>query len=178
LNNVNVITADMNDFTVEQMYDRVVSIEMFEHMRNYKKLLSKISCLLKDDGKLFIHIFTHKDVVYPFENNGEADWMAREFFSGGMMPSHDLFEYFQDDLKIEESWRMSGTHYEKTSLAWLKKMDKNKSNVMEIFSHTYGSEEAKKWFQRWRIFFMSCEKLFGFKNGTEWGVSHYRFQKG
>ena len=177
LKNVDVITADMNDFSVEQMYDRVVSIEMFEHMRNYKKLLSKISCLLKDDGKLFIHIFTHKDIVYPFENKGEADWMAREFFSGGMMPSHDLFEYFQDDLKIEESWRIPGTHYEKTSLAWLRKMDKNKSNVMNIFSDTYGSEHAKKWFQRWRIFFMSCEKLFGFKNGTEWGVSHYRFIK-
>ena len=177
LANVNVITADMNEFSTDQSFDRVISIEMFEHMRNYKKLLSRISTFLDIKGKLFIHIFAHDHLVYPFENKGEADWMAREFFSGGMMPSHDLFEYFQDDLKVEKSWRESGTHYEKTSLAWLNKMDKNKSKIMGIFESTYGLEDAKKWFQRWRIFFMSCEKLFGYKNGTEWGVSHYRFIK-
>ena len=176
LDNIEVITADMNDFETENKYDRVVSIEMFEHMRNYKKLLSKISSWLHDDGKLFIHIFTHQSVVYPFENQGEADWMAREFFSGGMMPSHDLLLHFQDDLIIEDIWRMSGTHYEKTSLAWVNKMDTNKDIVMKIFSETYG-DDAKLWFQRWRIFFMSCEKLFGYNNGSEWGVSHYRFNK-
>ena len=176
LDNIEVITADMNDFETESKYDRVVSIEMFEHMRNYKKLLSKISSWLNDDGKLFIHIFTHQSVVYPFENQGEADWMAREFFSGGMMPSHDLLLHFQDDLIIEDVWRMSGTHYEKTSLAWVNKMDANKDIVMKIFSETYG-DDAKLWFQRWRIFFMSCEKLFGYNNGSEWGVSHYRFSK-
>ena len=176
LDNIEVITADMNDFGTENKYDRVVSIEMFEHMRNYKKLLSKISSWLNDDGKLFIHIFTHQSVVYPFENQGEADWMAREFFSGGMMPSHDLLLHFQDDLIIEDVWRMSGTHYEKTSLAWVNKMDANKDIVMKIFSETYG-DDAKLWFQRWRIFFMSCEKLFGYNNGSEWGVSHYRFSK-
>ena len=176
LDNIEVITADMNDFGTENKYDRVVSIEMFEHMRNYKKLLSKISSWLNDDGKLFIHIFTHQSVVYPFENQGEADWMAREFFSGGMMPSHDLLLHFQDDLIIEDIWRMSGTHYEKTSLAWVNKMDANKDIVMKIFSETYG-DDAKLWFQRWRIFFMSCEKLFGYNNGSEWGVSHYRFSK-
>ena len=176
LDNIEVITADMNDFGTENKYDRVVSIEMFEHMRNYKKLLSKISSWLNDDGKLFIHIFTHQSVVYPFENQGEADWMAREFFSGGMMPSHDLLLHFQDDLIIEDIWRMSGTHYEKTSLAWVNKMDANKDIVMKIFSETYG-DDAKLWFQRWRIFFMSCEKLFGYNNGSDWGVSHYRFSK-
>lgn len=176
LGNIEVITADMNDFETENNYDRVVSIEMFEHMRNYKKLLSKISSWLNDGGKLFIHIFTHQSVVYPFENQGEADWMAREFFSGGMMPSHDLLLHFQDDLIIEDVWRMSGTHYEKTSLAWVNKMDANKDSVMKIFSETYG-DDAKLWFQRWRIFFMSCEKLFGYNNGSEWGVSHYRFSK-
>ena len=176
LDNIEVITADMNDFGTENKYDRVVSIEMFEHMRNYKKLLSKISSWLHDDGKLFIHIFTHQSVVYPFENQGEADWMAREFFSGGMMPSHDLLLHFQDDLIIEDIWRMSGTHYEKTSLAWVNKMDANKDIVMKIFSETYG-DDAKLWFQRWRIFFMSCEKLFGYNNGSDWGVSHYRFSK-
>ena len=176
LDNIEVITADMNDFETENNYDRVVSIEMFEHMRNYKKLLSKISSWLNDDGKLFIHIFTHQSVVYPFENQGEADWMAREFFSGGMMPSHDLLLYFQDDLIIDDVWSMSGTHYEKTSLAWVNKMDANKDSIMKIFLKTYG-DDAKLWFQRWRIFFMSCEKLFGYNNGSEWGVSHYRFSK-
>ena len=176
LDNIEVITADMNDFGTESKYDRVVSIEMFEHMRNYKKLLSKISSWLHDDGKLFIHIFTHQSVVYPFENQGEADWMAREFFSGGMMPSHDLLLHFQDDLIIDDVWSMSGTHYEKTSLAWVNKMDANKDSIMKIFLKTYG-DDAKLWFQRWRIFFMSCEKLFGYNNGSEWGVSHYRFSK-
>lgn len=176
LDNIEVITADMNDFGTENKYDRVVSIEMFEHMRNYKKLLSKISSWLHDDGKLFIHIFTHQSVVYPFENQGEADWMAREFFSGGMMPSQDLLLHFQDDLIIDDVWSMSGTHYEKTSLAWVNKMDANKDSIMKIFLKTYG-DDAKLWFQRWRIFFMSCEKLFGYNNGSEWGVSHYRFSK-
>ena len=176
LDNIEVITADMNDFETKDKYDRVVSIEMFEHMRNYKKLLSKISSWLNDDGKLFIHIFTHQSVVYPFENQGEADWIAREFFSGGMMPSHDLLLHFQDDLVIDDVWSMSGTHYEKTSLAWVNKMDANKDSIMKIFLKTYG-DDAKLWFQRWRIFFMSCEKLFGYNNGSEWGVSHYRFNK-
>ena len=176
LDNIEVITADMNDFETENKYDRVVSIEMFEHMRNYKKLLSKISSWLNEDGKLFIHIFTHQSVVYPFENQGEADWMAREFFSGGIMPSHDLLLHFQDDLIIDDVWGMSGTHYEKTSLAWVNKMDANKDSIMKIFLKTYG-DDAKLWFQRWRIFFMSCEKLFGYNNGSEWGVSHYRFSK-
>ena len=176
LDNTEVITADMNDFETENKYDRVVSIEMFEHMRNYKKLLSKISSWLNDDGKLFIHIFTHQSVVYPFENQGEADWMAREFFSGGMMPSHDLLLHFQDDLIIDDVWSMLGTHYEKTSLAWVNKMDANKDIIMKIFLKAYG-DDAKLWFQRWRIFFMSCEKLFGYNNGSEWGVSHYRFNK-
>lgn len=176
LDNIEVITADMNDFGTENKYDRVVSIEMFEHMRNYKKLLSKISSWLNENGKLFIHIFTHQSVVYPFENQGEADWMAREFFSGGMMPSHDLLLHFQDDLIIDDVWSMSGTHYEKTSLAWVNKMDANKDSIMKIFLKTYG-DDAKLWFQRWRIFFMSCEKLFGYNNGSEWGVSHYRFSK-
>ena len=176
LDNIEVITADMNDFETENKYDRVVSIEMFEHMRNYKKLLSKVSSWLNDDGKLFIHIFTHQSVVYPFENQGEADWMAREFFSGGMMPSHDLLLHFQDDLIIDDVWSMLGTHYEKTSIAWVNKMDANKDRIMKIFLKTYG-DDAKLWFQRWRIFFMSCEKLFGYNNGSEWGVSHYRFNK-
>ncbi len=176
INNVEVITADMNDFETKINFDRVVSIEMFEHMRNYKELLSRVSSWLNNQGKLFIHIFSHESLVYPFEDQGDADWMAREFFSGGMMPSHDLLLHFQDDLQIDDVWRISGTHYEKTSLAWVNKMDKNKDQIMEIFLDTYG-DDARLWFQRWRIFFMSCEKLFGYDNGSEWGVSHYRFMK-
>ena len=175
--NINVITADMNEFNSDLSYDRVVSVEMFEHMRNYKKLLNKVAGFLRDDGKLFIHIFSHKFLAYPFENAGDGDWMAREFFSGGMMPSHNLLLYFQDDLNIEKTWRLAGTHYEKTSLAWLNNMDRNKTEIIKIFKKTYGSQNALIWFQRWRIFFMSCEKLFGYNNGDEWGVSHYRFIK-
>ena len=177
IKNINVITADMNDFQTKETFDRVLSVEMFEHMRNYKKLLSRIDSWLNQEGKLFIHIFSHKSLVYPFEDNNEADWMAREFFSGGMMPSHDLLLYFQENLIIDKTWRISGSHYEKTSKAWLKKMDYNKKKVLEIFSKTYGEKNANLWFQRWRIFFMSCEKLFGFNKGSEWGISHYRFLK-
>ena len=177
INNVKVITKDMNDFTIEEKFDRIVSIEMFEHMRNYEQLLDKVASWLKPDGKLFIHIFTHKTLVYPFTEDGEGDWMGRNFFSGGIMPSHQLLLYFQNKLNIEKSWRFNGSHYEQTSLAWLKKMDSNKKEIMSIFENTYGKEDAKIWFQRWRIFFMACEVLFGYDGGREWGVSHYRFVK-
>jgi cyclopropane-fatty-acyl-phospholipid synthase len=175
--NVRVITADMNDFEAEGLFDRVVSIEMFEHMRNYEKLLGRVNAWLKKEGKLFVHIFSHQKVAYPFEDNDDADWMAREFFSGGQMPSHRLLMSFPGQMKIEKDWRVSGTHYEKTSLAWLQKMDKNKAEVLELFKKTYGENDAKSWLQRWRIFFMSCEVLFGFGHGSEWGVSHYLFEK-
>ena len=175
--NVKVITADMNEFTIDKKFDRIVSVEMFEHMRNYEQLLDKVSSWLQPKGKLFIHIFTHKTLVYPFTEDGEGDWMGRNFFSGGIMPSHQLLLYFQKKLNIEMSWRFNGSHYEKTSLAWLNKMDSNKNEIMEIFSNTYGAENASVWFQRWRIFFMACEVLFGYDNGREWGVSHYRFVK-
>ena len=177
LDNIRVITADMNDFSIDGSFDRVVSIEMFEHMRNYELLLNKISGWLKPGGKLFIHIFTHKTLVYPFTEEGEGDWMGRNFFSGGIMPSHQLLLYFQNDLKIESTWRFSGTHYERTSLAWLNKMDSQKSEITEIFCKAYGKDQTPVWFQRWRIFFMACEVLFGYDNGREWGVSHYRFVK-
>ena len=177
LTNIKVITADMNDFETKESFDRVVSIEMFEHMRNYEALLGRVNAWLKNDGKLFVHIFSHQEVAYPFEDNDDADWMAREFFSGGQMPSHRLLMSFPGQMKIEKDWRVSGLHYEKTSLAWLQKMDKNKTEVLELFKKTYGEREARVWFQRWRIFFMSCEVLFGFNRGSEWGVSHYLFEK-
>ena len=177
LKNVEIITADMNDFETAKLFDRVVSIEMFEHMRNYEKLLGRVNVWLKNKGKLFVHIFSHQKIAYPFEDNDDADWMAREFFSGGQMPSHRLLMSFPGQMKIEKDWRVSGTHYEKTSLAWLQKMDKNKAEVLELFKKTYGESDANSWFQRWRIFFMSCEVLFGFNRGAEWGVSHYLFEK-
>jgi len=177
IKNIKVITADMNDFSSEKTFDRVVSIEMFEHMRNYDELLKRVSEWLKKDGKLFVHIFSHKEIAYPFEDKGEGDWMAREFFSGGQMPSHKLLTCFSSRMKIEKDWRVEGTHYAKTSLAWLNKMDENKKEVLKLFEKTYGKNEASTWFQRWRIFFMSCEVLFGFNKGSEWGVSHYLFEK-
>ena len=177
LKNVEIITADMNDFETAKLFDRVISIEMFEHMRNYEKLLGRVNVWLKNKGKLFVHIFSHQKIAYPFEDNDDADWMAREFFSGGQMPSHRLLMSFPGQMKIEKDWRVSGTHYEKTSLAWLQNMDKNKAEVLELFKKTYGESDANSWFQRWRIFFMSCEVLFGFNRGSEWGVSHYLFEK-
>ena len=177
LKNVEIITADINDFESTKLFDRVISIEMFEHMRNYEKLLGRVNVWLKNKGKLFVHIFSHQKIAYPFEDNDDADWMAREFFSGGQMPSHRLLMSFPGQMKIEKDWRVSGTHYEKTSLAWLQKMDKNKAEVLELFKKTYGESDANSWFQRWRIFFMSCEVLFGFNRGSEWGVSHYLFEK-
>ena len=177
LQNIKVISADMNDFSTDEKFDRVISIEMFEHMRNYDELLKRIDGWLKQNGKLFVHIFSHKEVAYPFEDKDDGDWMAREFFSGGQMPSHRLLMSFPDRMKIEKDWRVSGTHYEKTSLAWLRKMDTNKTEVLELFKTTYGEKDASEWFQRWRIFFMSCEVLFGFNEGSEWGVSHYLFEK-
>ena len=177
LQNIKVFTADMNDFSTDEKFDRVISIEMFEHMRNYDELLKRIDGWLKQNGKLFVHIFSHKEVAYPFEDKDDGDWMAREFFSGGQMPSHRLLMSFPDRMKIEKDWRVSGTHYEKTSLAWLRKMDTNKIEVLELFKTTYGEKDASEWFQRWRIFFMSCEVLFGFNEGSEWGVSHYLFEK-
>tara|TARA_B100000212_G_C27346421_1_gene521491 strand:- start:191 stop:1222 length:1032 start_codon:yes stop_codon:yes gene_type:complete len=175
--NVDVITCDMNDFHTDKKFDRVVSIEMFEHMRNYKVLLKKISNWLNDTGKLFVHIFSHNSIVYPYEDKGPGDWMSREFFSGGLMPSHELLLNFQDDLKIEKHWKVSGMHYSLTSYAWLDQMDLNKSSIINIFEKAYGKNQSKIWFQRWRIFFLACAVMFSIKSGTEWGVSHYRFRK-
>ena len=177
IENINVITCDMNDFTIDKKFDRVISIEMFEHMRNYKELLRRVATFMKDGAKLFVHIFSHKTMVYPYEDRGPSDWMAREFFSGGLMPSHDLLSHFQDDLKLETSWKINGVNYKKTSYAWLNKMDANKNDVIDIFKSTYGADVAIIWYNRWRIFFMACGEMFGLKNGEEWGVSHYLFRK-
>jgi len=177
INNLEIITSDMNDFTISEKFDRVVSVEMFEHMRNYKLLLEKISGFLKPDGKLFVHIFTHKEFAYKFEVKDSTDWMSKYFFTGGIMPSDDLLFYFNDDMKVDRHWRLNGSHYEKTSNAWLNNMDKNKAQIMPIIKQTYGENEAVKWWVYWRLFFMACAELWGYNKGNEWLVSHYLFSK-
>ncbi|KAB2931694.1 MAG: class I SAM-dependent methyltransferase [Candidatus Contendobacter sp.] len=175
--NVQVITADMNDFATDRRFDRVVSVEMFEHMRNYQELMGRIHGWLKPGGKLFVHIFTHRRLAYPFETEGEDNWMGRYFFTGGLMPSRDLLLRFQEDLKLEEQWHLNGRHYQRTLEAWLVNQDRHRAELLALFRETYGSAQAERWFQRWRVFFMACAELFGYRNGEEWGVSHYRFGK-
>lgn len=180
LSNVLVLTRDISQLESLALefpsFDRVVSIEMFEHFKNYEMLLSKISDVLAPEGKLFVHIFTHKKYAYPFETDGDDNWMGKYFFTGGQMPSHDLLMFFQKHLHMQKSWIWDGTHYEKTANAWLENTDKNKEKIMPIFQETYG-HEASIWFQRWRVFFMACAELFGHQNGQEWIVSHYLFSK-
>jgi cyclopropane-fatty-acyl-phospholipid synthase len=176
--NVRVITGDINEVGLPaESFDRVVSIEMFEHMKNYKELLARIALWLAPGGKLFVHIFTHHKYAYHFEAHCPGDWMARHFFSGGQMPSHDLLHRFQDDLQLADEWRINGMHYQRTAEHWLEKMDANKDAIMQVFAETYGADQATKWWSYWRIFYMSCAELWGYRNGTEWIVSHYVFEK-
>jgi cyclopropane-fatty-acyl-phospholipid synthase len=176
INNVEVIKRDMNDFLTSKRFDRVVSVEMFEHMRNWEQLLQRISTWLTPEGKLFVHIFTHKQFAYTFEPEGEDNWMGRFFFTGGMMPSDDLLLYFQKDLILEAHWRVNGKHYQKTAKKWLKNLETHRNEIMPILEEVYGSDIAFMWFQRWRIFFMACEELWGYENGEQWLVSHYRLK--
>ncbi len=176
LSNLTVITININDFTPEKIYDRVVSVEMFEHMRNYQKLMQLVSSALKHDGKLFVHIFTHKEYAYKFEVIDESDWMSKYFFTGGIMPSDDLLLYFNEHLSIEKHWHVSGKHYAKTSEAWLRNMDAHKSQIMPLFEKTYGKDQAVKWWVYWRLFYLACAELWAYNNGEEWIVSHYLFQ--
>ncbi|MCW0378798.1 Trans-aconitate 2-methyltransferase [Xanthomonas sacchari] len=175
LNNVKVITHDANTLTLPtESYDRVVSIEMFEHMRNYRELLKRVSHWLVPGGRLFVHIFCHRDLAYPFEVQGEDNWMGRHFFTGGLMPAADTLLQFQDDLAIERRWLLSGQHYEKTANAWLHNQDRHRDTLMPVLQATYGAD-AKIWWQRWRMFWMACAELFGYEQGQQWGVAHYRF---
>lgn len=177
IRNLTVVTTDMNDFTTTQKFDRVVSIEMFEHMRNHAELLRRIAGWLKDDGKLFIHIFTHKKYTYLFEVKDESDWMSKYFFTGGMMPGDRYLYAFPEHLQVREHWIVNGTHYQKTAEAWLQNMDRNKAVIMPLFEKTYGADQAKKWWVYWRIFFMACAELWGYNKGEEWLVSHYLLSK-
>jgi cyclopropane-fatty-acyl-phospholipid synthase len=175
--NVQVITADMNDFGTEKRFDRILSIEMFEHMRNYEVLLERITSWMKPEGKLFIHIFCHREHAYLYETEGAANWMGRYFFTGGIMPSYDLLFQFQNSVAIEEHWRIDGQHYQKTAEQWLENMDRQRNRIMPVFRATYGKRDATRWFQRWRIFFMACAELWGYRGGKEWLVAHYLFRK-
>lgn len=177
LKNLEIITCDMNEFQAPGQYDRVVSVEMFEHMRNYEKLLAKTASWMKPRALLFVHIFTHLTYAYPFEVKDSTDWMAKYFFTGGIMPSDDLLLHFQKDVRLIEHWRVNGTHYQKTSDAWLANMDKHKAEIMAILEKTYGPQEKVKRWVYWRVFFMACAELFGYKRGQEWLVSHYLFER-
>lgn len=177
LANLMVITADMNVFQAEDKFDRIISVEMFEHMRNYQTLMHRLAGFLQPGGKMFIHIFAHKSLSYLYEVKDESDWMSKYFFTGGIMPSDHLLLYFADDFKIEKHWRVSGSHYQKTAEAWLTNMDRNKVEVLRLFSATYGEQDKIKWWVYWRIFFMACAELWGYRRGEEWFVSHYLFQK-
>ena len=174
LTNLSVQTCDMNDFTTEQRFDRVVSVEMFEHMRNWQSLLERISNWLKPEGKLFIHIFSHRRYAYAFSSEGDSNWMGRYFFTGGIMPSNDLLLYFQKDLLLEQHWVLSGVHYQRTADAWLQMMDSQKGEILQTFRETYG-KDADVWFQRWRMFFLATSEVWGFRGGNEWLISHYLF---
>jgi len=174
IGNVTVITSDMNEFAPPDTgFDRVVSVEMFEHMRNWPELLRRIACWLSPDGRLFVHVFCHKTRVYAYAVRDETDWMAREFFTGGIMPSDDLMLHCQEELVVEKRWRLDGLHYHKTSEAWLANLDRRHAEVLRLLSQTYGGGEARRWLQRWRIFFMACSELFAYNRGREWWVAHY-----
>jgi len=177
IKNVKVITADMNSFDFDDQVDRVVSVEMFEHMKNYQLLMKKISLWLKPEGLLFVHIFTHKTLCYHYQDKDGTDWMTRNFFAGGIMPSNDLLLYFQDDLKIVDHWLVSGEHYRRTANDWLKNMDRNRENIMPILACSYGSSDSLRWWCFWRLFFIACAELWGYEEGQQWMVSHYLFKR-
>lgn len=177
LTNVTVITADINAFAPTDRFDRIVSVEMLEHVRNHRALFTRVATWLNADGRFFAHVFAHRRFAYLFEARDGTDWMARHFFTGGMMPSENLFLHFQDDLEIEEHWHLDGGHYQRTAEAWLDNLDRHQTAVDAILGQAYGLDAVTRWRSRWRVFLMACAEMFGYRDGSEWIVSHYRFKK-
>jgi cyclopropane-fatty-acyl-phospholipid synthase len=175
LHNVTVITADMNDFTPTAQFDRVVSVEMFEHMANWQALLERVRGWLKPEGRLFLHVFTHRSQPYRFDVRDKTDWIAQHFFTGGIMPSHGLVAQFPESFTVEQEWRWNGKHYQRTACDWLANFDANHVPITRILTEVYGSD-AKLWRRRWRLFYLATAGLFGHANGEEWAVSHYRLR--
>ena len=177
LSNLEIITADMREFQTQETYDRVVSVEMFEHMRNYELLFERISSWLNPHGKAFAHVFCNRTMPYLFETEGSGNWMGRNFFTGGTMPSEGLFRQFPRHLQIENQWHVNGMHYWRTCEAWLDNLDRNRESLMACFSKDTSSRSARRYLQRWRMFFMSCAEMFRYSDGKEWYVAHYLFEK-
>lgn len=177
LDNVRVLTCDVNQLALDPaQFDRCVSIEMFEHMRNYDTLLGRIGQWLRPEGQLFVHLFCHRTLLYPFETAGEDNWMGRHFFTGGLMPSADTLTFFQRALRLEQRWLVDGRHYQRTANHWLEQQDRHRDALMPVLREIYGAA-AGLWFQRWRMFWMACAELFGHAQGQEWMVAHYRFSR-
>ena len=177
LSNVTIVTADMNAFDPGRTFDRIVSVEMFEHMRNWPKLLERIASWMRPDARLFLHVFSHRAVAYPFDVRDASDWMAREFFTGGLMPSDDLLDRFPEHVRIEERWQVDGTHYQRTAEDWLANLDARRDEALALFAATYGEAEARSRLAAWRLFFLACAECWGYRGGTEWIVSHYRLRR-
>ena len=175
LSNLQIVTADMNVFATDGRYDRIVSVEMFEHIANWRPLLERMRGWLEPDGRAFLHVFSHRKAPYRFERADKTDWIAQHFFTGGIMPSHDLIGEFADLFAVEAEWRWSGTHYRRTAEDWLANFDRNAADIDIILARVYGAEAAL-WRRRWRLFLLATSGLFGHADGAEWGVSHYRLK--
>lgn len=178
LSNIQVITCDVNALELSaESFDRVISVEMFEHVRNYAALMENIGRWLRRDGQLFVHIFCHRTLMYPFETDGEDNWMGRHFFTGGLMPAADTLLHFQQALVLQQRWLLPGSHYRDTANHWLQNQDRNRDEVLAVLGAVHGAADAARWAQRWRMFWMACAELFGYDSGNQWGVAHYRFSK-
>ena len=177
LNNLTVVTSDMNDFHPSGRFDRVVSVEMFEHMRNHHELMTRIYGWLKPTGRLLVHHFCHRYSPYLFETEGDHNWMGQYFFSGGMMPSRDLLQRCGSPLQSEHQWDWNGRHYARTCRAWLNNQDAAAERLRPVLARTCKESEVTRWHQRWRMFFMACEELFAFNQGKEWFVTHALFRR-